>query len=79
MVAYLEPPTDSDDFTEIVDFLNANPIRYALNVNPTIHVSCIEQFWSTAKAQTINEETKIHTLVDGKKIVITESSVRRDL
>ncbi|GJW35381.1 hypothetical protein Tco_0058301 [Tanacetum coccineum] len=27
MVAYLERLTDSDDFTEIVDFLNANPIR----------------------------------------------------
>ncbi|GJR30153.1 hypothetical protein Tco_1106385 [Tanacetum coccineum] len=79
MVAYLERPTDSDDFTKIVDFLNANPIRYALTVNPTIYVSCIEQFWSTAKAQTINEETHIHALVDGKKIVITESSVRRDL
>ncbi|GJS66910.1 hypothetical protein Tco_0681474 [Tanacetum coccineum] len=79
MVAYLERPTDNDDFTEIVDFLNANPIRYALTVNPTIYVSCIEQFWSTAKAQTINEETQIHALVDGKKIVITESSVRRDL
>ncbi|GJT14503.1 hypothetical protein Tco_0861545 [Tanacetum coccineum] len=79
MVAYLERPTDSDDFTEIVDFLNANPIRYALTINPTIYVSCIEQFWSTAKAQTINEETQIHALVDGKKIVITESSVRRDL
>ncbi|GJR79161.1 hypothetical protein Tco_0149946 [Tanacetum coccineum] len=79
MVAYLERPTNSDDFTKIVDFLNANPIRYALTVSPTIYVSCIEQFWSTAKAQTINEETQIHALVDGKKIVITESSVRRDL
>ncbi|GKC60156.1 hypothetical protein Tco_1087754 [Tanacetum coccineum] len=79
MVAYLERPTDSDDFTEIVDFLNANPIRYALTVNPTIYVSCIEQFWSTAKAQTINEETQIHALVDGKKIFIIESSMRRDL
>ncbi|GJV19842.1 putative ribonuclease H-like domain-containing protein [Tanacetum coccineum] len=36
-------------------------------------------FWSTTKAKTINEETQIHALVDGKKIVITESSVRRDL
>ncbi|GKC85608.1 hypothetical protein Tco_1141325 [Tanacetum coccineum] len=79
MVGYLEWPIDSDDFTEIVDLVNANPIRYALTVNPTIYVSCIEQFWSTAKAQTINEETQIHALVDGKKIVITESSVRRDL
>ncbi|GKD20084.1 hypothetical protein Tco_1221787 [Tanacetum coccineum] len=59
--------------------MNANPIRYALTVNPTIYVSCIEQFWSTAKAQTINEETQIHALLDGKKIVITESFVRRDL
>ncbi|GJV08674.1 hypothetical protein Tco_1346330 [Tanacetum coccineum] len=47
MVAYLEQPTDSDDFIEIVDFLNADLIRYALTVNPTIYVSCIEQFWST--------------------------------
>ncbi|GKA64191.1 hypothetical protein Tco_0763797 [Tanacetum coccineum] len=54
-------------------------LRYALTVNPTIYVSCIEQFWSTAKAQTINEETQIHALLDGKKIVITESFVRRDL
>ncbi|GJU44532.1 hypothetical protein Tco_1201798 [Tanacetum coccineum] len=52
MVAYLERPTDSDDFTEIVDFLNANPIMYALTVNPTIYVSCIELFWSTDKAPT---------------------------
>ncbi|GJT48052.1 hypothetical protein Tco_0974209 [Tanacetum coccineum] len=79
MVAYLERPTDSDDFTKIVDFLNANPRRYALTINPTIYVSCIEKFWYTANAQTINEETQIHALVDGKKIVITESSVRRDL
>ncbi|GKD16692.1 hypothetical protein Tco_1205850 [Tanacetum coccineum] len=79
MVAYLERPTNSDDFTKIVDFLNANLIGYALTVSPTIYVSCIDQFWSTAKAQIINEETQIHALVISKKIVITESSVRRDL
>ncbi|GJV48155.1 hypothetical protein Tco_1438367 [Tanacetum coccineum] len=44
MVAYLEQPTDSDDFTEIVDFLNANPIRYALTVNPTIYVHALRSF-----------------------------------
>ncbi|GJW42763.1 hypothetical protein Tco_0071562 [Tanacetum coccineum] len=44
MVAYLEKSEDSADFVEIVDFLNASPIRYALTT-----------------------------------IVITESSVRRDL
>ncbi|GJW44351.1 hypothetical protein Tco_0073150 [Tanacetum coccineum] len=79
MVAFLEKPTKSDGFEEIVDFLNAHSIRYALTINPTIYVSCIEQFWSTTKTKTINKETHIHALVDGKKIVITESSVRRDL
>ncbi|GJU74156.1 hypothetical protein Tco_1265561 [Tanacetum coccineum] len=79
MVAFLEKPTESSGLEEIVDFLNAHLIRYALNVNPTIYVSCIEQFWSIAKTKTINGETHIHALVDGKKIVITESSVRKVL
>nr|GEZ40104.1 copia protein [Tanacetum cinerariifolium] len=63
----------------IMDFLNAHPIRYALTINPTIYISCIKQFWSTAMTKTINEEVQIHARVDGKEIVITESSVRRDL
>ncbi|GKA97520.1 uncharacterized mitochondrial protein-like protein [Tanacetum coccineum] len=69
----------SDGFEQIVDFLNAHPIKYALTVNPTIYTSCIEQFWSTVKVKTINGESQLHFLVDGKKIIITESPVRRDL
>nr|GEZ83639.1 retrotransposon protein, putative, unclassified [Tanacetum cinerariifolium] len=37
------------------------------------------KFWSTAMAKTINVKVHIHARVDGKEIVITESSVRRDL
>ncbi|GJV88568.1 putative ribonuclease H-like domain-containing protein [Tanacetum coccineum] len=36
-------------------------------------------FWSTVMVKTINGEAQLHALVDGKKIIITESSVRRDL
>ncbi|GJS92858.1 ribonuclease H-like domain-containing protein [Tanacetum coccineum] len=36
-------------------------------------------FWSTVKAKTINGEVQLHALVDGKKIIVTESTVRRDL
>ncbi|GKC37821.1 hypothetical protein Tco_1050205 [Tanacetum coccineum] len=79
LVAFLSKPTESDGFEQIVDFLNAHPIRYALTINPTIYISCIEQFWSTVKAKTINGEEQLHALVDGKKIIITESFVRRDL
>ncbi|GKF01688.1 hypothetical protein Tco_0028611 [Tanacetum coccineum] len=72
MVAFLSRPAESDGFEQIVDFLNAHPIKYALTVNPTIYLSCIEQFWSTVKAKTINGEVQLHALVDGKKIIITE-------
>ncbi|GJV81833.1 hypothetical protein Tco_1517703 [Tanacetum coccineum] len=79
MVAFLSKPAESDGFEQIVDFLNAHSIRHALTINPTIYISCIEQFWSTVKAKTINGEVQLHALVDGKKIIVTEASVRRDL
>ncbi|GJU54731.1 hypothetical protein Tco_1228445 [Tanacetum coccineum] len=79
MVAYLEKLEDNADFAEIVDFLNASPIRYALIVSPTVYVSYIEQFWSTVKIKIVNNETQIRAKVNGNTIVITESYVRRDL
>ncbi|GJV06377.1 hypothetical protein Tco_1344033 [Tanacetum coccineum] len=79
MVAFLEKPTESDGFQEIIDFLNANQIRYALTVNPTIYTSCIQQFWATAKAKTFNGERQIQALIDKKKVIITETSIRSDI
>ncbi|GKD18542.1 hypothetical protein Tco_1207700 [Tanacetum coccineum] len=38
-----------------------------------------KQFWATAKAKTVNGEVQIQPLVDGKKVIVTETSVRRDL
>ncbi|GJS18407.1 hypothetical protein Tco_0412879 [Tanacetum coccineum] len=79
MVAYLEKSTEHADFDEIVDFLNASPIRYAISVSLTIYVSYIKQFWSTAKIKIVNNERQMRAKVDGKTIVISESSGRRDL
>ncbi|GKB16063.1 hypothetical protein Tco_0849986 [Tanacetum coccineum] len=79
MVAFLSKPTESEGFKQIVDFLNVHPIKYALTVNPTIYTSCIEQFWSTVKPKTVNGEVQLQALVDGKKIIITEASIRIDL
>ncbi|GJY73525.1 hypothetical protein Tco_0477956 [Tanacetum coccineum] len=79
MVAFLSKPAESKGFEQIVDFLNAHPIKHALTVNPTIYISCIEQFWATVKAKTVNGEVQLQALVDGKKIIIIESTVRRDL
>ncbi|GJV59264.1 hypothetical protein Tco_1465364 [Tanacetum coccineum] len=79
MVAFLAKPAESEGFEQIVDFLNAHTIKYALTVNPTIYTSCIEQFCTTVKAKTVNREVQLQALVDGKNIIITRSIVRRDL
>ncbi|GJU12623.1 hypothetical protein Tco_1135019, partial [Tanacetum coccineum] len=79
MVSFLDKPNESDGFEQIVDFLNARPIKYALTVNPTIYTSCIEQFWTTVKVKTINGEVQIQALVDKKKVIVTETSLRSDL
>ncbi|GJV51146.1 reverse transcriptase domain-containing protein [Tanacetum coccineum] len=79
MVACLEKSEGNADFHEIVDFLTASTIHYALTVSPTIYASYIEQFWNTAHSQTVNDVKQIHATVDGKTVVISESSVRSDL
>ncbi|GJU31341.1 hypothetical protein Tco_1174930 [Tanacetum coccineum] len=79
LVTFLEKPTESAGFDEIVDFLNAKPIKYALTVNLTVNCSCIKQFWDTIKTKTVNGEVQLQALVDKKKVVITEFTIRRDL
>ncbi|GKB61234.1 hypothetical protein Tco_0917420 [Tanacetum coccineum] len=79
LVAFLEKPTESEGFEQIVNFLNANPIKYALTVNPTIYTSCIKQFWNSAKVKTVNGDVRLQALVDGKKIIVNEASIRHDL
>nr|GEV59512.1 hypothetical protein [Tanacetum cinerariifolium] len=46
-VGYLLKPTGSDDYHQIIDFLRASHIWYALTHNPIID-SLVKQFWSTA-------------------------------
>ncbi|GKC05971.1 hypothetical protein Tco_0997581 [Tanacetum coccineum] len=79
MVAFLEKLAKSDGFHKITNFLNANQIHYALTVNPTIYTPCIEQFWATAKPKTVNGEHQLQALVDKKKVIVTETSIRSDL
>ncbi|GJX90258.1 hypothetical protein Tco_0343584 [Tanacetum coccineum] len=70
---------ENAEFHQIVDFLTTSSIHYALTVSPTIYASYIEQFWNTANSQTVNDVKQIHATVDGKTVVISESSVRSDL
>ncbi|GJX94733.1 putative ribonuclease H-like domain-containing protein [Tanacetum coccineum] len=38
-----------------------------------------DKFWTSAKAKTVNGEQQIQALVDKKKVIITETSIRTDL
>ncbi|GKE08395.1 hypothetical protein Tco_1411946, partial [Tanacetum coccineum] len=67
------------EFHQIVDFLSTCSINYALTVSPTIYAPYIEQFCNTATSKTVNSVKQIHVIVDGKAVVIIESSVRNDL
>ncbi|GJW09551.1 hypothetical protein Tco_1575378, partial [Tanacetum coccineum] len=70
---------ESDGFAEIIDFLKASSVSYALTVNPIIYTSCIQQFWATAQVKTVNEVRQLQALIDKKKVIITEASIRNDL
>nr|GEZ21704.1 hypothetical protein [Tanacetum cinerariifolium] len=67
------------NFHPMVDFIAASPLRYALTIKPTIFVSHIRQFWSTARIETTDKGTYILATVDGIQRTIFESSLRRNL
>nr|GFB06531.1 hypothetical protein [Tanacetum cinerariifolium] len=50
--------------------------KYALTVNPNIYVSCIKQFWTTIAVKQVNYVTRLQALVNKKKVVITEATIR---
>nr|GEV98088.1 putative ribonuclease H-like domain-containing protein [Tanacetum cinerariifolium] len=54
-------------------------LKYALTVNPNIYVSCIKQFWTTVFIKQVNDITRLQALVDKKKVVVTEATIREAL
>nr|GEZ31336.1 hypothetical protein [Tanacetum cinerariifolium] len=67
------------DFYPMVDFITASLLRYALTVKPTVFVSHIRHFWSTARIETTYEGTHILAIVDGIQRTVSKSSLRRNL
>nr|GEW93108.1 putative ribonuclease H-like domain-containing protein [Tanacetum cinerariifolium] len=56
--------------------LDYSYIKYALTINPHIYVSCIKQFWNTVVVKQSNDVTRLQALVDKKKVVIIEETIR---
>ncbi|GKB17605.1 hypothetical protein Tco_0851528 [Tanacetum coccineum] len=80
MIDYLQKSKGSEGFHQIINFLNASHIQYALTENPTIYVSFIKQFWSTATARTsATREVELTATINGQEKTIIEASLRRHL
>nr|GEW26171.1 hypothetical protein [Tanacetum cinerariifolium] len=79
MITYLTKSDASEGFDQIIDFLNASSIKYALTVNPNVYVSCIKQFWTSVSVKKVNDVTRLQALVDKKKVIISEATIRDDL
>nr|GEU76310.1 putative ribonuclease H-like domain-containing protein [Tanacetum cinerariifolium] len=75
MIAYLTKSDASEGFDQIIDFLNASSIKYALTVNSNIYVSRVKQFWSSDSVKKVNDVTRLQALVDRKKVIIIEATI----
>nr|GFA54885.1 hypothetical protein [Tanacetum cinerariifolium] len=69
MIAFLTKSDAIKGFNQIIDFLNASSIKYALTVNPNIYASVIKQFWSFVLVKRVNDVPRLQALVDKKKKV----------
>nr|GEX48702.1 hypothetical protein [Tanacetum cinerariifolium] len=78
MIVFLSKSDASAGFDQIVDFLNAKVIHYALMVNPTIYVSCIKQFWATASIKKGRIKRKDDDNAVDKEINAAEPTVFND-
>nr|GEV22189.1 xylulose kinase-1 [Tanacetum cinerariifolium] len=76
MIAYLTKSDANKGFNQIIDFLNGSSIKYALTINPNIYVSCIKQFWTSVAVKKVNDITRLQALVDKKRVIITEVTIR---
>nr|GEY17859.1 ribonuclease H-like domain-containing protein [Tanacetum cinerariifolium] len=73
------PGRTATGFNQIINFLNASVIQYALMVNLTIYVSCIKQFWSSVSLKKTNDVVCLQALINRRKVIITEDTVRQAL
>ncbi|GJV55058.1 putative reverse transcriptase domain-containing protein [Tanacetum coccineum] len=77
-VGYLQKPKGSDDYHQILDFLGASHIRYALTNDPIIFDSLVKQFWSTATLRSPElGPPAILATIDETPYTITEESIKK--
>ncbi|GJW19027.1 hypothetical protein Tco_0026463 [Tanacetum coccineum] len=79
MIACVEKTEHNADFHQIIDYLAGCSINYSLLVDPDLIGPWLQQFWATASLRVINEVPHIRAMVAGKRILISEETIRADL
>ncbi|GJW23102.1 hypothetical protein Tco_0033724 [Tanacetum coccineum] len=79
MIACVEKTAQNADFYQIIDYLTGCSINYSLLVDPDLIGPWLQQFWTTASLKVINDVPHIRAMVAGKKILISEETIRADL
>ncbi|GKF77482.1 hypothetical protein Tco_0229952, partial [Tanacetum coccineum] len=79
MIACVEKTDHNADFHQIIDYLAGCSINYSLLVDPDLIGPWLQQFWATASLRVINEVPHIRATVAGKKVLISEETIRADL
>ncbi|GJV90964.1 hypothetical protein Tco_1538777 [Tanacetum coccineum] len=79
MIACVEKTAHNADFYQIIDYLTGCSINYSLLVDPDLIGPWLQQFWDTASLRVINEVPHIRAMVAGKRILISEETIRADL
>ncbi|GJW74168.1 putative ribonuclease H-like domain-containing protein [Tanacetum coccineum] len=79
LVVTIEKTEHNADFHQIVDYLTGCSINYSLLVDPDLIGPWLQQFWATASLRVINEVPHIREMVAGKRVLISEETIRADL
>ncbi|GJR08890.1 hypothetical protein Tco_0791542 [Tanacetum coccineum] len=80
-IAYLGRERGSEDFTDILSYLDHSPLRYALTHDPpVVFDSLVKQFWATATVRPNAAGSRdLVATIDGREVVVTESLIRAQL
>nr|GEW79745.1 putative ribonuclease H-like domain-containing protein [Tanacetum cinerariifolium]GEX13582.1 putative ribonuclease H-like domain-containing protein [Tanacetum cinerariifolium] len=76
---YAGASLDRKSTTEGCQFLGCRLISWQCKKQTVVANSTTKAEYATVKAKTVNGEGRLQDLVDAKKIIITESTIRRDL
>ncbi|MFS7977208.1 hypothetical protein Hanom_Chr10g00901391 [Helianthus anomalus] len=68
-----------DKYVDVADWTSSSKIGYVVQADPAIYNIHIQEFWKTAKVETVNKVKRISTIVRNKQVIVTEDSVRRVL